>query len=184
MRREATYPEFLSESERASLIDLYGSNYLPDKYNKVLRWFLFSCFTGLRISDLRAARHEDVSNNLLSIHPQKTKNVNNKRVDIPLTLFARKLIKDENPNRIKGFLFDCYSEARMNKNIKEVMPVAKIDKVISFHNARHTFATLFLKKSTKANGILILQRLLGHSNIATTMVYSHILNDDILEAMN
>ncbi len=184
MRREATYPEFLSESERDRLINLYSSNYLPDKYKSVLRWFLFSCYTGLRISDLRSSKFEDVSNKLLSIHPQKTKNVNNKRVDIPLTLFARKLINDENPNRLKGFLFDCYSESRMNKNIKEVMAVAKIDKNISFHNARHTFATLFLKKSTKANGVLILQRLLGHSNIATTMVYSHVLDDDIRNAMN
>ena len=183
-RREATYPVFLTEPERNSVMDLYSSNYLPDKYKNVLRWFLFSCFTGLRIGDLRAAKHEDISNKTLYFRPQKTKNINNKRVDVPLTKFALKLICDENPNRIKGLLFDCYSEARMNKNIKEVMAVAKIDKDISFHNARHTFATLFLKKSAKANGILILQRLLGHSNIATTMVYSHVIDDDIRSAMN
>ena len=71
----------------------------------------------------------------------------------------------------------------MNKYIKEVVHFANIEKDISFHTARHTFATLFLKKSSKANGILILQQLLGHSNIETTMVYSHVLNEDVKEAM-
>lgn len=60
----------------------------------------------------------------------------------------------------------------------------EIDKDISFHNARHTFATLFLKKSRQANGIIMLQRMLGHSSIETTMVYAHILNDDLMEAMS
>ncbi|MDF1551015.1 MAG: site-specific integrase [Bacteroidales bacterium] len=182
-KREKTYPEFLSENERDALIQLYQEQTLTKKHQNVLRWFLFGCFTGLRISDLRLAKHEDIANGILSIRPLKTLNVNNRRVDIPLCTFAKNLIKDENTLRLKGPLFQCISEQKMNKNIKEVASIAKIDKDISFHTARHTFASLFLKKSTKANGILILQQLLGHSNIETTMVYSHVLNEDVKEAM-
>jgi len=178
-------PEFLTEFELNSLFELYGSNYLPTKYQNVLRWYLFSCSTGLRISDLRAVRHEMVDNNILSFEPKKTLNTTKVVVHMPLTKVAKKLIKDENPLRVKGLLFDCISEPRMNLYIKEVVKetTPKIIKDISFHSARHTFATLFLKRIKQANGILILQKLLGHAKLESTMIYTHVLNDDVKDAM-
>ncbi len=184
LKREKTYPEFLSENELKILFELYRSNRLINSHRKVLRWFLFACQTGLRIGDLRSVRHEDIRNNILSFRPKKTQNINNKRLDLPLSKFALKLINDEAPLRVRGLLFDCYSEQRMNSYIKEVMKVAGIDKNVSFHTARHTFATLFLKKSKRANGILILQKLLGHSSIQSTMIYSHVLDDDLRLAID
>ena len=183
IKREKTYPEFLSEDEITKLISIYNSETLRKTQHKVLRWFLFCCQTGLRIGDLRNARHEDIRNGILSIHPVKTLNVNNRRVDIPLNNLAKRLIKDENKFRIKGNLFDCISEPKMRENIKNIVEFAEIDKEISWHTSRHTFATLFLKKSTRANGIIMLQKLLGHSSIESTMVYAHILNDDLVDAM-
>ena len=119
----------------------------------------------------------------MTSRPQKTLNMNNKRIEIPLSKSAIQLIKDENPLKIKGLIFNCVSEQRMNQHIIEVASVAKVDKQISFHTARHTFATLFLKKRSKANGLIMLQQLLGRSNIDGTMGYSHVLNDDIKEAI-
>jgi len=177
-------PESLTEAEKKELERLYLENYLTKTNQKVLRWFLFCCETGIRISDLRQVKHENIqSKNTLSFKPKKTENVNNKRIEVPLTEFAIKLIKDESPLRIKGPLFDCISDQKMNKYIKDVVEVVKINKSVSFHMARHTFATIFLKKCTKANGIIILQKLLGHSNISSTMIYSHIFEDDINKAM-
>ena len=53
---------------------------------------------------------------------------------------------------------------------------AKILKHLSFHSGRHTFATLFLKKT---NNLAALQKLLGHSNISMTMVYAHLASEDL-----
>lgn len=183
IKKPKTYPEFLTEVERDSLVKLYQEGSLTTSLQNVLRWFLFSCYTGLRISDLKTVEYQNIKRGTLIFHPQKTINVNNNRVEVPLTQFAKQLIKDENIKGYKGLLFNCISDQKMNKYIKKIIDMVGIEKSISFHTARHTFATLFLKKSTKANGILILQKLLGHSNVTTTMIYSHVLNDDVQEAM-
>lgn len=182
-KKVESYPVFLTEEERTILENLYNENSLNPKHQKVLRWFLFSCYTGLRISDLRRVKYENIENGVLSFKPLKTENINGKRVEVPLIDKDKKLMTDEFPHRLKGLIFECYVDQVMNRYIKEVLEVAKIEKAVSFHTARHTFATLFLKKCRQANGLLILKKLLGHSNIETTMVYTHILNEDVREAM-
>jgi integrase/recombinase XerD len=71
----------------------------------------------------------------------------------------------------------------MNGYLKEIADLAKVVKDMSFHSGRHTFATMFLKKVKSSAGILILQKLLGHSNIQTTMVYLHVLDQDLKNAI-
>jgi len=185
LKKVDTLPEFLTEFELLSLFELYGSNYLPTTYQRVLRAYLFSCCTGLRISDVSLVKHEMISNNILSFKPKKTLNTTNKVVHVPLTKAALKLIKDESPQRVKGFLFDTLSDQKMNLYLKDVIKEAKpkIERSLSFHSARHTFATMFLRKIKQANGILILQKLLGHAKLESTMIYTHVLNDDITKAM-
>jgi len=176
-------PEFLTQDERAKLIKLYNSSQLPDTHRNVLRWFLFVCFTGLRIGDLRSVTHEQVAYDSLRFYPQKSKNINHQFVEMPLSKTALQLIKDEDADRVKGLLFDCISEGRMNKMLKEIIAIIKLDKKITFHTGRHTFATIFLQKYNKANGILILQKLLGHSKLESTLIYTHVLNDDMKDAI-
>ena len=184
IKKEKTYPVFLTLDERQALIELYDSDRLKRKLQKTLRWFLFSCYTGLRISDLRTVEHEFIKNKVLIFRPIKTINTSNRKIYLPLHTKALQLIKDENKFRIKGLLFDCDSEQKMNKNIKEIIFLAKIRKHVSFHTARHTFATSMLKSMKRADGILILKELLGHENIASTMVYTHIIDDDLQAAIN
>ncbi|MNE42378.1 Tyrosine recombinase XerD [compost metagenome] len=59
----------------------------------------------------------------------------------------------------------------MNENLKLIAEKAKISKELSFHTARHTFATLFL---AAGGNIAVLKELMGHAAIKTTMVYVHI----------
>jgi len=184
LRREKTYPLFLDVTEVKLLIDLYNKDYLNNRDQSILRYFLFCCNTGLRISDLIRLKHENIKKNIIIIHPEKNVNIDNKRIEIPLTNFAKKLIKDENKHRIKGKVFDCKSEQLINRQLKEIVKIVNIDKNITIHTARHTFATNFIRNSKNANGILILQRLLGHSKIETTLIYAHILNDDLKDAMD
>lgn len=185
LKHVQTYPEHLTEDELGALKNLYCSGLLLNRYQSVLRHYLFSCETGLRISDLRTVKHEQIENNMLSFRPVKTINTTNKMVHVPLSNFAKRLILDEPGVKTKGLIFNCISEVRMNLYIKEAVKAArpKINKSISFHSARHTFATTFLRRVKQANGILILQKLLGHAKLESTLVYSHVLDDDIKDAI-
>ena len=138
---------FLDEEELKRLVDLYRSHFLPDNYQRVLRHYLFCCFTGIRISDLCRVRMEDIISNTLVLMPYKTKNVNSHTIRIPLAKPAREIIRDEAPYKVQGLIFSTYSEQRMRMFLKDILKHAKIQKAMSFHSSRHTFATVFLKRT-------------------------------------
>lgn len=171
---------FLTEHEVRNLIELYNKNMLSPGDQKVLRHFLFMCFTGLRISDFRALEMEQIINKTVVFSATKTKNSKKELVKIPLPDIALRLMKDESPHRLYGRIFDTYSEQRMRMKIKEIVKVAHIQKDVSLHTGRHTFATMFLRKS---RNIAVLQKLLGHSKIEQTMIYAHVLTEDIEQEM-
>jgi len=182
--KEQSMPEFLTEEERDKVMELYVKNSLPDSYLKVARWFLFSCFTGLRISDIRNITHQNIRPGfLLRFQPVKTSNTTGTTIELPLTKTAQMLIRDECPGRVRGPIFDMLSDQRINKYLKEVLRAAGIKRSMGMHSGRHTFATIFLRKYKNSNGLLMLQRLLGHSDMRSTMVYAHLINDDIITAM-
>ncbi len=90
------------------------------------------------------------------------------------------LINDESPHRLRGHIFNLFADQTINKQLKEIMKVGEINKNVTFHTGRHTFATIFLSK-TKNLGAL--KQLLGHSSINETMIYAHILTEDIEKEM-
>ena len=168
---------FLNETELQRFINLYKKRWLNPGLQKVLRHYLFSCFTGLRLSDIKRIQHQDIINNTLIFAPQKTKS---KIVRIPLTKPALKLIKDENHLCSYGTIFNTYADQVMNRYLKTIYESINFDKHISFHSARHTFATLFLRNT---KNLAVLQKLLGHTNITETMIYAHVLTEDIEKEM-
>jgi len=169
--------EFLMPEELIILIDKYKGTILPDIYRETLRVFLFACFTGLRISDVREVRMQDIQKETLVFKPVKTSNIN-KTLRIPLTNPARMLIRDAAPNRVYGRIFKMDTDQSINRKLKDIFTGIGMNKHISFHCARHTFATIFLREGGK---VQILQKLLGHYSISETMKYVHILPDDTEE---
>jgi len=178
-----SYPDrdFLSESELNSVLALYKKNILPFSQQIVLRHFLFQCFTGLRISDVRQVKFENIINNMLVFTAVKSQTTKPITLKIPLCAPALKLIKDEN-TREHGYIFKLLAEQTINRLLKEIISRDDINikKKITTHSGRHTFATIFLKKT---KNIVALKELLGHSNIQTTMVYAHLLTDDLISEM-
>ena len=75
-------------------------------------------------------------------------------------------------------VFSMYSEQYMNRKLKALCKASGINKEITFHCGRHTFATIYLRNSQ--NDFKGLQKLLGHSNITETMKYAHVSDDDIV----
>ncbi len=171
---------FLTEQEVNEFIDIYRANLLPKNKHNVVRHFLFMCFTGLRISDLRAIEMDQIVNNTLVFSAQKTRSRQLKLVKIPLAPIVLDLINDEAPFRISGKVFRTFSEQHMRRTIKNLATEIGIEKDISLHTGRHTFATMFLRRS---KNLAVLQKLLGHSKIEQTMVYAHVMTEDIEDEM-
>ena len=138
----------------------------------------------MRLADLKSFTQEDINGNDLIYKPGKNETNTKVTITVPLTKLALQLIEDETGGIISFMpVFVKYSPEMMRKYLKETVKVVGITKDISIHTARHTFATNFLKCCKVANGIIILQRLLGHADIETTMIYSHIINKDAKGAM-
>lgn len=161
---------WLTENELIKLSELYKSEELPTNMHKVLQYFLFSCFTGLRLSDVKNFRMDQVKGDFIIVNPIKTKLVNNEMVTIPITNPTKQILK-EVEHRTSGNVFECFADQVTNRILKKIAITAGINKDISFHSARHTFATFFLDKT---DDLASLQKLLGHSRITQTMVYVHL----------
>ncbi|MGL4956431.1 MAG: site-specific integrase [Bacteroidales bacterium] len=176
--------EFLTQEELAVLIALYRSRTLIDSYQNVLRYFLFSSLTGLRYGDVQAFSHSNIVGRTIVVQMKKTKNETGKVVKIPLTKGVEELINDANA-RVGNKIFRVISNYRTNKYLKKIIDIAGLPKKISFHCARHTFATNFLHQNGEK--LATLQELLGHAKIEQTRIYAHVLYGDMeasLEYLN
>jgi integrase/recombinase XerD len=171
---------FLTEDELRILIAKYHNRDFEEAYHYTILLFLFACFTSLRISDVREFKMEQIIGDILIYFPRKTLNKKAVAVKVPLTKMAKRLIKDAAATRLYGPVFKMPPDQTINRRLKQVMSECGIDKSISFHSARHTFATIFLRRT---KNLLALKELLGHSKIDETMIYSHILTEDIVADM-
>lgn len=148
----------------------------PCKKDKARRMFLFSCLTGMRYSDcisLAWSQVEDSEDGCRVVfRQQKTKNLEY----ISINEQARQYMGERSDGLVFGFIYI----SQLNNDIRAWMKDAGIKKKITFHCARHTFATLLLSLGTD---IYVVSRLLGHTDIKTTQIYAHILDEQKREAV-
>lgn len=145
------------------------------KHNNLKYAFLFSCFCGLRFSDLQALTWRNIRDDMIHIRQQKTQ----EPLIIPLTKPAKQilaLLPKENDK-----LFNLTFHTTCNRLVRHIISLAKIDKSISFHSARHSFAVNYL---TLGGDIYVLKELLGHKDIASTEIYAKIVNERKQQAAN
>lgn len=160
---------FLTPAELGKYVDAYKAN----RENKVLRMFLFMCFTGLRISDMKKLVHSEVHGSELWFRPKKTeKHKLGHRV--PLNKFAQQLIQD---GVGQYTVFDAYKDDNVfGRHLRAVTKYLGIQKRVTSHVGRHTYATMFLRMGGKVE---VLKEILGHRDIGTTMIYVHIVSEQI-----
>lgn len=149
--------------------------------NHARNMFVFSCLTGLRFSDVVGLKYRNIKTNpdMIELTMEKT----SKPIVIPLLPKAKEIIIKYRKNCIpkeEKHVFPNVANATINKKLKELMQLAGIKKYISFHCARHSFATSLLRSNTS---LPRLQMLLGHSNIQDTMIYAKTSHEDIFESM-
>ena len=160
---------FLEVSELAQLHDLFQRLEHDERNYKItVGLFLLSCFTGLRISDVKNIRMLPITNNYeLTFQPKKTLRYN-KTITIPMNNAAKYFY-----NWLLGIGDIDLHDNTINTYLKTISRKAGIKKHLSMHVARHTFATQFI-----ANGgnVVYLQQILGHGDMRTTMRYVHIVD--------
>jgi site-specific recombinase XerD len=156
----------LSLAHLKVLTQYYEGDEIPINQKTVLGQFLFSCYTGLRISDLKSITLENIVGDTLVFNPVKGRRFD-KIQKIPLTARAKKFIQSEITDRI----FEKYVDQSSNRILKKIEDRCGIPFRLTNHVGRHSFATLFLELG---GSVEVLQKLMGHTKIATTMKYVHI----------
>jgi integrase len=173
-KREVERP-FLVEEELNRIIE---KTFLMPRMNQVRDIFIFCCYTGLAYVDVEKLTREEITTGIDGekwIWTSRQKTDTATRVPLlPPALEILDRYKDDPQCLIKKRLLPVLSNQKMNTYLKEIADACKITKKMTFHTARHTFATTV----TLSNGVPIetVGRMLGHKNLKTTQHYARILD--------
>lgn len=137
--------------------------------------FLFSCFTGLRLSDVRNLKWSDIRNGVIFLRQHKT----GEFVQVPIGKNAAKFLRDNDSEKVFHDFPSC--EVWFTQKLKDWVANAGIKKKVSFHVARHTFATLALGNGAD---LFTVSKLLGHTKITTTQIYAKVLDEGRKKAVD
>jgi site-specific recombinase XerD len=173
---------YLTEAEIQSIIE---KDFKTERLSLVRDIFLFSCFTGLAYIDVKNLTKSHISFGIdgekwIFTHRQKTESASK----IPI-LPVTQIIIDKYENHPQCIneekLLPILSNQKMNAYLKEIAGVCEIEKELTFHIARHTFATTV----TLTNGVPIesVSKMLGHKNLRTTQHYAKVLDRKVSEDM-
>lgn len=142
--------------------------------------FIFSCFTGLAYIDVSNLTPDHIitlgDKQWIMTQRQKTSvETNILLLDIPKAIIDKYCDNPAYPKR-ENKLFPILSNQKMNAYLKEIADLCGIKKNLTFHLARHTFATMSLSKGVPMESV---SKMLGHTNIKTTQIYARITNKKI-----
>lgn len=182
MSKKEITREYLSKEE----IELiYKKQFSSKRLDVVKDIFIFSCFTGLAYADIKKLKRTEI---IVGIDGEKWISTKRQKTDtasrIPLLPIALDIIMkyDGNIKYINEDLaLPILSNQKMNSYLKEITGVLGINKELTFHCARHTFATTV----TLTNGVPIesVSKMLGHRNLKTTQHYAKILDRKVSDDM-
>jgi len=164
--------EFLSLQELKILENLLKTE-LSSRHRNVLKYFLFACYTGLRYQDIKDLRYGNIDQDMIILNMHKTK----ERVSVPLITKAKKFLGEGFPEQR---IFRVNTNQVTNRYLKELVQLTPIKKKISFHCARHTFATVGIELGIP---IEYISSILGHKDLKTTQIYTKILDYKKIEMM-
>lgn len=143
--------------------------------NTVKDSFLFMCYTGVSYSDLKRIKPEDVQSTIIGGKILKfSRKKTNEYCMVPLIDKAQKLILKYSSNErclSEGVLFPVISNQKMNKYMSSICKSLGINKKVSCHVARHSFATNALELGVPIETV---SKALGHSSIKTTQIYAKV----------
>jgi site-specific recombinase XerD len=173
---------YLSEEEIQKILN---KEFATERLSLVRDIFLFSCFTGLAYIDVKNLTKSHISLGIdgekwIFTHRQKTESASK----IPILPVTQIVIDKylEHPQCLnEDRLLPILSNQKMNAYLKEIAGICEINKELTFHIARHTFATTV----TLSNGVPIesVSKMLGHKNLRTTQHYAKVLDRKVSDDM-
>ncbi|MDK2772167.1 MAG: site-specific integrase [Flavobacterium sp.] len=174
IKEEETQREYLTEDELKTLWNT------PIKKEVVKHMAIFSALTGLRFVDIHNLKWENIFEDkhqgyYIKLKEQKTKSTKNH----PINDTAVAILKSQNTT--EGLVFKNIEYTQVTRPLKDWLLASGIKKKISFHNFRHSYATLQLANGTD---IYTVSKLLGHKNVSTTQIYTKVLDKNKIEAAN
>jgi site-specific recombinase XerD len=182
LKFKQTEREFLSEMELAVLETQAFENPMLQRVNDL---FLFSCYTGLSYIDLMELRPQQILTGIDKIKWIKTTRAKtDTAVNVPLLKPAQTILEKFTSEEVgqRDTAFPRVSNQEVNRSLKIIAEICGIQKYLTFHLARHTFATTI----TLMNGVPIetISKMLGHTKISTTMLYAKVTQTKIGMDMN
>lgn len=173
---------YLTEDEIQSIIE---KDFKTERLSLVRDIFLFSCFTGLAYIDVKNLTKSHISFGIdgekwIFTHRQKTESASKIPI-LPVTQMIIDKYENHPQSSNQEKLLPILSNQKMNEYLKEIAGVCEIEKELTFHIARHTFATTI----TLTNGVPIesVSKMLGHKNLRTTQHYAKVLDRKVSEDM-
>ncbi|AKD02349.1 recombinase [Pontibacter korlensis] len=173
---------FLTEEELNAMAE---KKFVSERLMQVRDIFLFSCYTGLAYVDVQQLKRADIGKGVDGeqwIFKNRQKTDTPSRIPLlPLALQILERYQDHPQYLYDGRLLPVLSNQKMNAYLKEIADVCGIEKPITFHIARHTFATTV----TLLNGVPMesVSKMLGHTSLRTTQQYAKILDVKVGEDM-
>jgi len=143
--------------------------------------FLFSCYTGLAYADVASLTTDSI---IRGVDGKQWINSSRKKTGIRITvplLHQAQLLLDKYVPDERNRLLPVISNQKLNAYLKEIADICQITKKLTFHLARHTFATTV----TLSNGVPIetVSKMLGHTNLKTTQIYAKVVDTKISHDM-
>lgn len=174
--------EFLTEPELHAIMGLNLSAF--PRLENVRDAFVFCCFTGLAFTDIKSLKRTDISTDGDGkMWIRKPRNKTGEMSVIPMLEIPVKLMmKYSNHPTVQttGVVLPVISNQRMNAYLSEVATLARVQKHLTTHIARHTFATMSLSNHVPLETI---SKMLGHTDIKTTLIYAKLQDNTIYEDM-
>ncbi|WP_055445686.1 site-specific integrase [Lacinutrix mariniflava] len=175
--------EFLSKEEIQKIME---HEFVMPRLDQVKDVFIFCCFTGLAYADVKKLSKNDITTGIDGEQWIKTKrSKTDTRSNIPILAIPLEILEKykKHPSSLnRGLLLPVLSNQKTNAYLKEIADLCKINKNLTFHLARHTFATTV----TLTNGVPIesVSKMLGHKSLRTTQHYAKIIDKKVSEDMN
>lgn len=174
IKQEKGRHEFLTPDELRKLENLEVED---KKLRHVLDAFLFCCYVGLRFSDFCQLAPE----NFIKINGKRWLHFKSIKTGIELRLPLHLLFEGKALGILERYNIEEFASlgcnSDVNKYLTQIAEMARIKKHITYHTARHTCATLLIHQGVP---ITTVQKLLGHTSVKTTEIYSEVLSSTIL----
>lgn len=162
----------LSKDQLIQLYEYYDEPLIHPTHRRVLRGFLFCCFTGMRHSDVRRFDLDWIDGEFFDFVPWKTRRFGTK-VRIPITKEAMAMLADEIEESRPNKMFRTYTEQTENDVMKEIADLLEIRMELCFQIARETFATLYMEEDGKLE---VLASFMGHKTTQQSEKYIKIMD--------